>query len=420
VDYADLARTLDFVSWDNYPVWRSPGVRYDAAAAADVMRGLKRKNFWVMEQTAGAPGWGIMGRNPRPGEIRQVAFQQLARGADSQLLFCWRTQTAGREQYWHGLLGHDGKPGRRYEEAAATAREMHRLASDLEGTSVRSRVAVVYDYESVWAFEIQPAYAPAENGELAGARNYQDAIRRYYGALFRAGVNTDMIRPTDDLSGYSVVFAPHLYVLGDDAAKSMVEFVRSGGILVCDCRTATKDASGLCHPRTLPGLLGEALGISIEEYEALTGDMVYRLAVTPPFAEQHTGVSYADWVTPRGAEVLAGYREWHMKPYAAVTRNRFGTGLGYYVGTIVREESFYDELVSDVLGKAGVQPVVRPPRGVEAMIREDGRRKILFLINHTEEPRTIDVPAGKLELLGGAKTGTTASLGPYGVQVIRL
>ena len=219
LDYPDLARALDFVSWDNYPVWRSPGVRYDAAAAADVMRGLKRKNFWVMEQTAGAPGWGIMGRNPRPGEIRQVAFQQMAHGADSQLLFCWRTQTAGREQYWHGLLGHDGNPGRRYEEAAATAREMHRLAADLEGTSVRSPVAVVYDYESTWAFQIQPAYTPAEGGELAGARNYQDAIRRYYGALFRAGVNVDMIRPTDDLSGYKAVFAPHLYILGDEAAK---------------------------------------------------------------------------------------------------------------------------------------------------------------------------------------------------------
>jgi hypothetical protein len=64
--------------------------------------------------------------------------------------------------------------------------------------------------------------------------------------------------------------------------------------------------------------------------------------------------------------------------------------------------------------------VVRPPRGVEAVIREDGRKKILFLINHTEEKRTVDVPVGKQELLSGAKTGPTASLGPYGVSVILL
>ena len=73
-----------------------------------------------------------------------------------------------------------------------------------------------------------------------------------------------------------------------------------------------------------------------------------------------------------------------------------------------------------MLGRAGVQPVVRPPRGVEARIREDGQKRILFLVNHTEEERDVVVPAGKLELLSGAKTGSTARLGPYGVQVIRL
>lgn len=420
IDYADLARELDFVTWDNYPVWRASGIRYDAAAAADVMRGLKRRNFWVMEQTAGPPGWGIMGRNPRPGEIRQVAFQQLARGADSQLLFSWRTPTAGREQYWHGLLGHDGNPGRRYEEAAATARELHRIAGEVEGTRVRAKVAIVYDYESIWAFEIQPAYTPAEKGELSGAANYMNAMRRYHGALLRAGVATDMIRPSEDLAGYAMVIAPHLYILRDETARALSDFVRAGGVLVSDCRTAVKDDTGLCHARTLPGLLSEALGISIEEYEALSDSLCYTLRCEPPFTAAHTGAQFADWVTPRSAEVLAGYDEWHMSAYASVTRNRFGKGFGYYVGTIVQEESFYDELVREALGRAGVQPVVKPPRGVESVIREDGRKRILFLINHTEETRTVEIPAGKQELLSGTTTSAKTNLEPYGVRVIRL
>ena len=82
LDYYDLAEDLDFVSWDNYPVWGAPEIPYDAVGRADVMRGLKRKNFWIMEQTAGPGGWGTFGRNPRPGEIRKIAYQQLAHGAD--------------------------------------------------------------------------------------------------------------------------------------------------------------------------------------------------------------------------------------------------------------------------------------------------------------------------------------------------
>jgi beta-galactosidase len=110
LNYYDLAEDLDHVSWDNYPIWGAPGIRYNSSAAADLMRGLKRKNFWIMEQTAGPGGWGSFGRNPRPGEIRNVTYQQLARGADGMIWFRWRTCTAGREQYWHGLLGHDGRP----------------------------------------------------------------------------------------------------------------------------------------------------------------------------------------------------------------------------------------------------------------------------------------------------------------------
>ncbi|MBF0246310.1 MAG: beta-galactosidase, partial [Planctomycetes bacterium] len=184
IDYYDLAADLAFASWDNYPVGGAPNIRCDASMAADLMRGVKDKNFWIMEQTAGAPGWGAFGRNPRPGEIRNVAYQQLAHGCDGQIWFRWRTCTVGREQYWHGLLGHDGQPLRRYEEAKQTAAEYHKLAEVLDGTTVKAEVAMVYDYTSLWATRIQPGFK---------GNDYHADLRRYYQALFRAGINVDMI-----------------------------------------------------------------------------------------------------------------------------------------------------------------------------------------------------------------------------------
>lgn len=60
IDYFDLARDLDFVSWDNYPrtQWsmQADVDPSQAALAHDTMRGLKRRNFWVMEQQAGRLG----------------------------------------------------------------------------------------------------------------------------------------------------------------------------------------------------------------------------------------------------------------------------------------------------------------------------------------------------------------------------
>lgn len=411
INYYDLADDVDFVSWDNYPVGGKPDMtnNYNSAMAADVMRGLKRKNFWILEQTSGSHGWGTLSRNPRPGEIRKIALQQFAHGAEAQVWFRWRACTAGREQYWHGILGHDGKPGRRYEECARTARDLHALDEHLSGTTVKADVAIVYDYETVWALSIQPAYD--EN-------KYHQVVGRYYQALRRAGVNVDMVRPLQDLSGYKLVISPELYLMPDAVGQWLDAFVKNGGVLLADGRTGVKDETGLCHTRTLPGLLSDALGIRIEEYEALRGGMEY--AVAGGKSGDGTAIHYADWVMPTSAEVLAGYKEWHMKAYAALTRNRYGKGWGYYLGTIVREAAFYDALAAELLQAAGIAVEWTVPEGVEASTRQGAGKRILFLVNHTEQCQKVAVPAGKCELLRNTTTGSTIELQAYDVAVIRL
>jgi len=409
LDYYALARDLDFVSWDNYPVWGAPEVRYDAALAADVMRGLKRRNFWIMEQTAGPCGWGVFSRNVRPGELRNVAWQQCAHGADGMVWFRWRTCTAGREQYWHGLLGHDGRPLRRYKEAAQTAREMHALAPLLNGTTVAADVAIVYDYDSLWALRIQPGFA--EN-------DYQKAIGRYYRALFRAGVNVDIVPRDADLARYKLVLAPALHVLPDAAADHFVRYVRAGGVLLADCRTAVKDETNLCHPRTLPGLLAPALGIAIEEYDAVPGTVRCAVQGTPAFPGTFTAVHYTDWVRPRGATQLAGYTDWHIHKYAALTRHACGTGAGWYLGAVIKEDAFYDQLVRQLLDNAGVTALLRPPAGVELCVRRGARHELIFLVNHTEEPQTVAVPAGLRDALRNRACASRVTLERYGVAVL--
>lgn len=411
LNYYDLAEDLDFVSWDNYPVGGPPEIPYASSAAADVMRGLKRQNFWIMEQTAGPPGWGVFGRNPRPGEIRKVAYQQLAHGADAQVWFRWRTCTAGREQYWHGLLGHDGKGLRRYREAAQTAEEYHRLAPDLAGTTLEPQVAMIYDYESIWALRFQPGFPQ---------NNYHAALHRYYDALFRAGVNVDMVRPGQDLSPYRAVLAPDLYILPDPLAERLSDYVRGGGVFLTDCRAGVKDENSLAHPRTLPGLLSDPLGITIEEYETLPEGVEHHLRGPLGGERRFTAHQYADWLTPTGAEALAGYDSWYLEPFAAATRHQFGSGWGYYVGTVVREPEFYDALIADLLAHAGVAPLVKPPLGVEVSLRTGGDQRLLFLVNHTEQELAVPLSEAGTDLITGREVSGSVSLGAYEVAVVKL
>ncbi len=64
-DYYKLAEKLDFASNDQYPTGYyidPPGEKpYQVAACMDLIRSLKKQNFWMMEMESGPTGGAIIG-----------------------------------------------------------------------------------------------------------------------------------------------------------------------------------------------------------------------------------------------------------------------------------------------------------------------------------------------------------------------
>jgi len=425
IDYYELAKDLDLVSWNSYPIWGEPGLPYGAAAMGDVLRGLKRKNFWTMEQVCGNQGWAFMSRSVRPGEVRRLFFQQVAHGADGFLWFRWRTCPFGWEQNAHGVLSYDGVPRRRYRECAAVAHDCHKIEKEIEGTMPKADVAVILDYECSWAIGIQPGFvenAPGwwlEPGQTANLNNYHSQFMRYYRALLRAGVNIDFVHPDGDISGYKLVVAPELILMPPGREKKLIDYVRKGGVLVTDLRTGLKDEFNNAHQRLLPGRLRPVLKIRIEEYESLPSDAP--IVGGKEFPGRYRGHIGCDWVIPEGAKVLAGYGKEYLEDYAAVTLAKSGRGRAYYVGTIAREDEFYDALVGHALKSAGVKPLTSLPAGVELVSREKKGSRLLFFINHNETAKTVKLPA-KLKakaLLGQPPRNGTLALPGNGATILR-
>src|SRR5439155_650823 len=82
--------------------------------------------------------------------------------------------------------------------------------------------------------EINVAKAP-------GQMRHVDQIESYYESLFDANIAVDFARPGSRLSGYRLVLAPNLYLVGDRAAAELVEFVHGGGTLVMSFFSAIVD-----------------------------------------------------------------------------------------------------------------------------------------------------------------------------------
>jgi beta-galactosidase len=232
LNYFDLVRDLDFVTWDNYRrmQWTFvPEVQpVDAALAHAAMRGLKGANFWVMEQQAGPGGWEIVSVAPRPGELRLWAYQAIAHGADGIVFFRWRTARFGTEQYWHGLLDHDGTLSRRYHEIKQMGRELQQTGDSIAGSQVKAEIAMILSYDARFAFQIQ-----ANNPNFTYAAHFHTI----FAAFHARNLAVDVVSPDADLSGYKLVVAPALYVLEESAARNLEAYVRNGGVLLVTARS---------------------------------------------------------------------------------------------------------------------------------------------------------------------------------------
>jgi beta-galactosidase len=416
INYFDLAQPLDFVSWDNYPrhQW-SFQTKVDPASAAlssDTMRGLKRKNFWVMEQQGGPGGWELVSVAPRPGELRLWAYQSIAHGADAIIFFRWRTARYGTEQYWHGLLDHDATPGRRYQEIKQMGHELKTVGTEILGATVKADVALVLSYDSRFAFQIQP-----NNPQLG----YPAHLTQIYRAIYECHVSVDVLAPTDDLSAYKLIIAPMLHIVTPEIAANLSRFVENGGTLVCDIRSGVKDKANAIVNLRLPGLLKEIMGVEVEDYASLTADMAQPLQFCIPALEGKSAntSAWCDILKPTGSEIVASYSDDYYAGKPAITLNHYGKGQAVYVGT-AGDEALYPALMPWLLKAAQIDRPVNQSatQGIEIAVRWQGDRRFVFVLNHTDQVQVVTLDSPMKDLLSGAQIEGQIQIQPKEVYLL--
>ncbi|MDR6549298.1 beta-galactosidase [Paenibacillus qinlingensis] len=413
IDAFDLSEDLDIVSWDNYPNLMFTK-EVDPALAAmqhDITRGLKRTNFWVMEHQSGQPGGNIMFPTPKPQELRRWTYQSIAHGADGILYFRWRGCLFGAEQYWHGILAHDGKAGRKYREVQQVGSELTRIWPSLEGSVNQAQVAMIRSYDHEWVFEIQPHIMDY---------TYMDHFKSYYHYWYDHQIATDILAPQADFSGYRVLVLPHFIMTTDELVAKVYEYVHAGGIIVLDYRAGAKDWHNRMEALTLPGKFSDLLGISVEEYGVL-GKEEFRRIRRLGNEEIYHGRTWFDVIELHGAQALATFSEDYFSGCPAVTMNEYGKGKAYYIGTEL-DAKLRDDIFSAIcrdaeLAMSGDGIVTDSPR-VEIVSRFKGGQAYTFVINHSVEPVHVQIANPKYDLLSEKELHGVTELGGNGVMIL--
>ncbi len=402
LDYFRLAAPLDFVSWDNYPTGNADRLRatlygpeqppagyaYDVGDPLitgfihDLMRGLKNRPFWIMEQQPGHINWGAENPGIRPGTVRLWTWHAVAAGAEAVLYFRWRACRFAQEQYHAGLLRHDATPDVGYEELRTLQTERPQLEALAAAPLTPAPAALLFSYEDLWAWRAQP-HRPGVS--------YLSHLFVFYRALQQLGFPVDLRPPEADLTAYPLILAPTLHLENEALAAHLIACAEAGATVLLGIRSGFKTPSNLVTDRPLPGVFRALTGATVTAWQALPSGIRWPLDSTLPgltgeaayWAEALRPLSESTDTRPTA---LVRYASGPYTGQAALLERELGAGrvltLGWYP-TLAQAEA----LITYLASITGVEPLAELPAGLIAARR--GSQTIL--LNFTDQLLTAQV-----------------------------
>lgn len=414
LDYRKMAPAIDVVSWDNYPLFHNDyetlaETMAETAFQHALMRSLKRdKPFMMMESAPGLVNWQAVNKLRRPGIHRLACLQAVAAGSDSVQYFQWRKGRGSYEQFHGAVVDHNGREDTRIFREVAEVGELLKKIGPAAGTTVRTRAALLFDWDNRWALQDAKAFAQA-------TKNYEKTCIGIWKEFFRLGIDMDVVGSDEDLSPYDLVAAPMLYMLQPGVGANLKAFADRGGQLFATYCTGYVDAEQLCFLGGFPGDgLQELFGIESEEIDSLYPSDRNGIRLTEGGCWEVR--DYAEILKVHDARILGTYTDDFYRGTAALTCKDYGKGRAYYAAARISPAQMRP-LFEKMLADAHI-PVKKLPEGVEYHLRTGEEGSYAFYLNCTTEERKVDGVKG-WDLIAGKEVEDTLILPGYGTAVIK-
>jgi beta-galactosidase len=206
--------------------------------------------------------------------------------------------------------------------------------------------------------------------------------------------------------------------VNDRAAQNINRYVENGGNLVMSFFSGIVDENEQVRLGGYPAPFRETLGLSIEEYVPYWETQSNTIRTMDQ--KQFNCSFWSDIIHLKSAQALANFERDYYAGSPAITRNQFGKGTAFYVGTVL-DQSGMDWMIDHVCATAGVKPVASNlPAGVELLRRTNGTLSWLFALNHSTEPVNLSMEGTGQDFLTGKEVTGSIELEPLGVAVISI
>ena len=364
------------------------------------------RGYWVTEVPGGTAWIGDTFDHLRPGEMRYNLWTTVAHGATSVSPWQFKPERVGPEVGTFGLVELDGTPTYRTHE-------------------VEEFVRAIRGHEELFAAARPPdadyavLFSPESSVAVSSLRplSYRDAMHGIVAALWRESIHFDLVRTTDALARYKVVYLPMPWLIPSAGLEDLLQYVAGGGTVCAEAGFACLEDNGWYAPRVprmgLSGKLGyqerEVVFDTTGEIDTAHGPL--RAAGEP----RHVDVG--------AAEVIGASSDGSP----AIVQSAFGRGRFVYFSSYpsLHQRKGYDAISAATLTAiCGISPIARAdsesPVTCRALEHDAGR--ILFVFNHDRGAASARISpsfdySGRTTLYGGASNAEDLGGGDLAVSL---
>lgn len=375
-----------------------------------------------------------------PAKLRQLAWIALANGCKGLIYWKWEPFFRGRQSLGRGLVRTDGSLAARGHAVRELGAYMTRHGKVLyEARMSKPEVGILLDGVGLLKVLEQPVDPRT--------RNYMfESNAGVFRALDEANISCDFVRTDfpcslDVLQRYRVLIMPFQIVIRPELADLLAAYVRAGGWLIADARTATVDERDFAY-RLNPGA-GLDLVFGVKRLDWVAYDCYYDVDwiandLCSPERLKARWFREELEVYP-GTQVVARFSD-DGSPAMTLLKHGRGAALlsGFSIGASIhkKEDGIMADWLVELIASAGVFPVASWEGKGFVMLRVHDYHEgnLIYVVNNREE-----IAEGKIvwrnaadksiediddkEVFDFDSTGSmkeSLSLGPLEARVFRL
>ena len=389
---------LDFAAEDYYPTAQTPLA--ESVFRTDIYRGIiPGKSPWMLETPPG-PGAPLK-------DLTKLYFWLFAgHGYDHIFYFLWVNHPAGNEKTHKTVLTQFGAPGVQYKRLSGIIHEADEILKKYPQLPMpEPETALIYDYHASWIYYM--SYVGEENSYIWQQRNFHEA-------LFRTGYAPEIISSKHDFSPYKVIVLPLHAHMDKKLAEKLEEFVKAGGVILMNGRSAAYDKYSKNLTESGPEHLKELFGIDIAdglEYASQGFMPNYPSACKTPEEALAKSIVAAGklngkkvcgtvdhWVggvTLTRAKALLTFQNSIYKDMPFLTVNKFGKGYALYCAADLIDKSLMQEitLYCESLAKL-------PKKEIPENVDISRRGNLIFISNFNDSSIDFPVPYKGKNIMG--------------------